>query len=244
MIYEWKKDGVQRNFGDALAELITPPAIYQKWKDHTTNMYFPLGSVICNEVISETLALGYKPVFIGCGWRGEQLDHTLISACEFRSVRGPHTAAELFKHGIEVDVMGDPAYIVSRLISKAPSSGLALLIPHILDDFELTPDTIHEYKADAVCHPSVDTIDDVVQLIHQISAARFVLTGSMHAAIIAHAYGVPFAPLNSNYIDCAPKWFDWMASVELGPPIFVDNVFEGRKWYNSVTKRKEEENGI
>jgi hypothetical protein len=79
--------------------------------------------------------------------------------------------------------------------------------------------------------------------VHKISGARFVLTGSMHVAMTAHAYGVPFALLDGPYIDCLPKWYDWFSSVDLGEPVFVNSIVEGRQWYNDNVRNRDN-NGI
>ena len=202
-------------------------------------MHFVLGSVICNTVIKQTLRQGLKPVFHGCGWRGEPLDHNLVEQCEFIGVRGPHTQEELARHGIDTIVSKDPAYQLPHIVSPGKPNGLALVIRHILDDTETNPNTVHELKADATFRPTVEDRTDIVEFIQKVSGARFVLAGAMHAAIVAHAYGAPFALLKSKYIDCPPKWEDWLASVNLGSPVFVDNIIEGREWYNSIKEEAE-----
>lgn len=240
MIYEWTTDGV-RNYGDALAELITPPSIYKAWSEDQEHMYFPMGSVICNDRMDDALNRGLKPVFIGCGWRGEELYGELVAQSEFRTVRGPHTQAELAKHGVHVEVMKDPAYVLPNLLAPAAPNGLAIVFRHIKDPQDYTPDTIHEYKADAVFSAAVQDVEDVIAVAHKISGARFVLAGAMHAAITAHAYGVPFALLDGPYIDCLPKWYDWFDSVNLGEPVFVSNIVEGRQWYNENVRNRTED---
>lgn len=202
-------------------------------------MHFVLGSVICNTVIKQTLRQGLKPVFHGCGWRGEPLDHNLVEQCEFIGVRGPHTQEELARHGIDTIVSKSPAYQLPHIVSPGKPNGLALVIRHILDDTETNPNTVHELKADATFRPTVEDRTDIVEFIQKVSGARFVLAGAMHAAIVAHAYGAPFALLKSKYIDCPPKWEDWLASVNLGSPVFVDNIMEGREWYNSIKEEAE-----
>jgi hypothetical protein len=150
VIYEAKMDGVVRNYGDALAELITPPSIYKLWAEDQDNMYFPLGSVICNEMMEESLRLGLKPIFIACGWRGEELDRELVELSDFRKVRGPHTQGELARHGIDVEVSGDPAYVLPDLLTKAQPNGLAFVMRHIKDPSEYNEFTAHEYGADEI----------------------------------------------------------------------------------------------
>ena len=236
-------DGVVRNYGDALAELITPPSVYKMWAEDENHMFFPLGSVICNEIMEESLDLGLRPVFITCGWRGEELDTELVEMCEFRAVRGPNTQAELARHGVEVEVVRDPAYVLPTLLAKAQPNGLAFVMRHILDPSDYNAFTAHEYGADEIYSATVETVEDTIRIAHKISGARFVLTGAMHVAMTAHAYGVPFALLDGPYIDCLPKWYDWFASVDLGEPVFVNSIVEGRQWYNDNVRNRNN-NGI
>ena len=237
MLYEWKLDGVTRNFGDALNEVLLPANIRKEWLDDSERMFFPIGSVICNEVIDETLRLGAKPVFVGCGWRGEDLDQSLVDQASFHGARGPHTQAELAKRGVEVQVTGDPAYEIPKLFLRGEPNALAICIRHINDPADYNKDSIFELKADALFSPVVENYEDIVDMIKQISGARFVLAGSMHAAIVAHAYGVPFAPFSSGYIDCPPKWYDWFAAIGVSEPQWVSNVVEGREWYRDCVKK-------
>lgn len=238
MLYEWRLDGTTRNFGDALNEVLLPANIRKEWMDDKERMFFPIGSHIYNETIDETLRFGAKPVFVGCGWRGESLDPDLVAQASFHGARGPHTQAELAKHGVEVHVTGDPAYELPKLFPSGQPNALAICIRHIQDPADYNKDSIFELKADALFSPVVDTYEDIVEMIQKISGARFVLAGSMHAAMVAHAYGVPFAPFSSGYIDCPPKWFDWFAAVGIEEPQWVSNVFEGREWYRTCVKNK------
>jgi hypothetical protein len=241
VIYEWKLDGEIRNFGDALHEVLIPAKQHYEWYLDEKNMHFVLGSVIDNTVIKETLRQGYKPIFHGCGWRGEPLETHLVEKCEFIGVRGPHTQEELARHGVDALVSLDPAYQLPHLFQKGQPNGLAMVIRHIKDPTETNPNTIFDLKADAIFRPKVEDRADILSFIEKVSGARFVLTGAMHAAIVAHAYGVPFALLDSEYIDCPPKWEDWLASIDYGSPVFVDNIIDGREWYNSVRKDSERE---
>jgi hypothetical protein len=233
-------DGVTRNFGDSLPEVLYPSSMLEEMHADPEYMYFLIGSVICNEVMDETIRSGYIPVFMNCGWRGEELDDDLLSQCEFRGARGPHTQEELAKHGIDVEVTGDPAYDLPKLYVKGPPNGLAMFVRHIKDEGEYNQNTIHELKADALFSPVVENHKDIIEFIQKISGARFVLSGSMHACMVAHAYDIPFALYDSNgYIDCLPKWYDWFDSVGLGEPIFCTNVIDGRLWHkNFVMGRK------
>ena len=223
-----------RNFGDALHEILVPQKQHYEWTFDEKKMHFVVGSVINNKIMKSAIQRGYTPVFHGCGWRGEPLDQGLAQQCEFHGVRGPYAQEALAEVGIDTIITGDPAYQLPQIVSPGEPNGLAIVVRHIYDDQDSDPNTIHELKGDAIFRPIVEDKNDIIEFIKKISGARFVLAGSMHAAIVAHAYGVPFALLKSNYIDCPPKWADWLASINYGSPVFVDNIIEGREWYNTV----------
>lgn len=236
-------DGHVRNFGDSLYEVIAPWETRRAWSADTTHMYFPIGSVICDEVIQETLNQNLVPVFYHCGWRGEEIDPGLASLCKFKGARGPHTKEALARAGVEVEVTQDPAYRLPGLVSPGEPNGLSILMRHIEDPADYNVNTIFEYQVDAMFSPVVESVSDIIEVVEKISGARFVLTGSLHAAIVAHAYKVPFALLGADYINCPAKWGDWLASEGLGEPVWVSNLSEGREWYNSVVRDKERGGG-
>ena len=64
------------------------------------------------------------------------------------------------------------------------------------------------------------------------------MAGAMHAAIIAHAFGVPFAFFDIGHRDCPVKWQDWGTSVGLPPSqiAFVRDAKSGKEWYESIKK--------
>jgi hypothetical protein len=234
MIYEWKLDGVTRNFGDALPEVFLDPLKHHEWSLDPSSVHFPIGSVISNTHLKLAADAGKIAVFHGCGWRGESLDPELLETAEFDGVRGPNTQAELRKHGIETEITLDPAYMLPGIYPKSSPNGLAFAVRHILDKSDYNVNSIHELGADALFSPVVEDRADILAFIDKVSGARFVLAGSMHAAIVAHAYEVPFALLGGEYIDCEPKWADWLNSVGVTDVRFVHNVKDGREWYRSA----------
>ncbi|MBF0543227.1 MAG: hypothetical protein HQM08_02280 [Candidatus Riflebacteria bacterium] len=68
-----------------------------------------------------------------------------------------------------------------------------------------------------------------------ITGASFVLSGSLHGAIISQVYGIPWAAYNDGYVDVSAKWFDWAAY--LGVDIqFVKTLKEGKTWWEKHGK--------
>jgi hypothetical protein len=220
MIYEWKLDGVTRNFGDTLYEITYPNDKLLSYAQDSFNRYHLVGSVICNTVIQESLDLGLLPVFIDCGWRGESLDPGLVKQSMFIGCRGPNTQFELARHGVSVTVTGDTAYKVPYKVTKAQPTERTIMIPHIQDPLIYDYD-IDFYGVDELVSPAVTNLQSTVDLIQKISGAKFVFTGSLHAAMISHAYGVPFS-LMKTYVNCMPKWIDWAMSVGIDKLNFQD----------------------
>jgi len=238
MIHEWKLNGVTRNFGDAIYELLLSPGTRREWEEDQEKLHYPVGSVIANEHLEKAVAANLIPVFHSCGWRGTELNPELIKLAEFDGVRGPHTRDELLKHGIETEVTMDPAYRLPGIVAPGPPNGLAIAVRHITDKSEKTVNTIHELGVDATFSPVVEDESDMIEFIQKVSGARFVLAGSLHAAIIADAYNVPFALYGGERVDCPPKWSDWLASIDVTEAEWVDNIKDGREWYNHVIKSK------
>lgn len=243
MIYEWLpddipisdnpsfKENVVRNYGDALVDILLSEEELDGFYQDDLNCYSVLGSTICNEVMDEILSEGMTPIFINCGWRGEDLEPVLVENSKFISVRGPSSREALKKFGLDVPVNPDPAYNLPDLVPRGPLNAQILFIPHILDPYIEDYDPM-EHGADMLLPAAVSTRDEIIELTKTISGARFVLTGSMHAAIVAHAYGIPFGLFSFGYVDCPPKWKDWGESVYIEDIEFFDNVSKAREWHN------------
>jgi hypothetical protein len=189
MIHEWKLDGTTRNFGDALYELLLPPDTIDEWEADRNTLHYPIGSVICNDLLKICLNANLKPVFHGCGWRGEKLDPAMVKQAEFHGVRGPNTRKELLRHGIDTPIVLDPAYKLPGMYAPGTPNGLAIAVRHIQDKSDYSINTIHELGADAMFSPVVEDQSDMLAFIEKVSGARFVLAGSLHAAIVADAFG-------------------------------------------------------
>ena len=76
-------------------------------------------------------------------------------------------------------------------------------------------------------------VSSIQSLIHQIAGASFVLTGSLHCAILAQAYGIPWSAYTDGFVDVPPKWEDWGAylGVDIG---FARTLDEGREWWRET----------
>lgn len=194
----------------------------------------------------------------GCGWKGAGRAPAGPGNSRYFAVRGPQTAAGLsLPPDIP---LGDPALLVPHLIPLSYSRhGKAIVIPHLHQLKSMSaakrcaatgctetvstvvwPTSIKQpfqritvRNAAGILHRRVAYGIRTLRLwsaVRRIAGAGFVLTGSLHGAILAQAYGVPWAAYSDGYVDAPPKWDDWAAylGVELG---FTRTLVEGRNWW-------------
>lgn len=152
----------------------------------------------------------------GAGIHGNHLPLTdPIPPIDIRAVRGPSTAAVLRGCGIDVpEVFGDPA----------------LLIPHLWSDAELG---IHRGTGGTVVVPnyydlpnaprqSLNPRGDMLTRVRAIASAERVIASSLHAIVIAEAYGVP-ATLVASSSEKLFKYEDYYGGTGRSlPPIAPD----------------------
>jgi hypothetical protein len=234
----WKKGEATQNLGDYLSELFASRI------QASDRMYYPrvhlVGSVISERDIRADLqALRTEPNalvgFWGCGQRDENIiDPKLLARCRFHGVRGPLTQSRL---GLPAGTpIGDPALLLPLLHTYRPVPELAgrvLCVPHFYDQ-STDPDILDKSGADLILRPNLPaSLDVLLKAIDVICSVDFVLAGALHAAIIACAYGKPFAYYVEGHFDVPFKWLDFSASVNI-PTAFVRNAGEGRRAWQTL----------
>ena len=133
---------------------------------------------------------------------------------DFRFVRGPRTAAAL---GLEPSAaLTDSAVMTARLprFADRAATGDTLFVPHWESDVH--PD----YDWSAICHAAgvgyLSPRGPAQDVIRSIAGARLVLAESLHAAILADAFRVPWRPVRSGVGGFKVfKWLDWTDSMEV-----------------------------
>lgn len=228
----------RQNFGDYLPELIAKELLLQPRVD--ADAYRLIGSVIHDEWIRRDLrrSVGVEDgivAFWGCGMREAQsLPTRTMRLCRFHGVRGPLTRELL---GLPEDtVIGDPGLLAPLLHTPscdAATAGRTLCLPHVQDarDAEALRGLA---GADAIVRPEIAASEAALRaVLDRIADARFVLTASLHGAIVACAYGTPFAFWDNGHLDVPFKWQDFAASVGV-PCEFARDVAAGQALYRSV----------
>ena len=230
------KGAPTQNFGDYLPVLLARELMLQPRVE--ADIYRLIGSVIDSQWILRDLrhTVGAKSgriAFWGCGMRDAQpLTPRARAQCSFFGVRGPLTRQALALPANTV--MGDPGLLLPLLhrSSQPPvdTAQRTICIPHI-HDAKSDDELLAISGADCVVRPSIAASETALrQVIDRIVHADFVLSGSLHGAIVACAYGRPFAFWDNGHLDVEFKWRDFAASVHI-PCEFVRDVVQGRAHY-------------
>lgn len=225
----WLKHEPTQNFGDFLTGFLIDQLFERR--PSPDMVLRVIGSCLSDDFVPSGLEDG-QAVFWGCGARDAAgMSDAVRARVEILSVRGPLTRSAL-RLGQSVP-LGDPGLLLPLLHRAARSHGPdapALLVPHFHDrrsDDEL----LAASGCDAVLRPNLRNRPlAVTDFIEAILCARFVLAGSLHAAITAAAYGVPFAFWDSGLIDLPFKWRDFAASVQIDCD-FHRRLDDAERWH-------------
>jgi pyruvyltransferase len=127
----------------------------------------------------------------GAGINGKSVDHSTFPKFDLRAVRGPRTAEVLQSFGNRfVDVYGDPALLIPELWTDAElgirrQTGGVVLMPNYND--------IRSWPSEAI-----DPRGKPFDRVRTIASAELVVASSLHALVIAEAYGVPAVLVSSS----------------------------------------------
>lgn len=238
----WRQDkpDEMQNFGDYLTEMLLDRLFILP--SYPADAYHLIGSVITEHQIREDFdrlnisnADG-TVAFWCCGMRDDQpLPPWALEHARFFGVRGPHSRQAL---GLPPEtVIGDPGLLAPLLhpVWRRYRRSEALCIVHVLDP---KPDReiLQETGADRVVRAEIPGTEAALcAFLEMIARAKFILSGALHGAIIACAYGVPFSYYDSGYVDVPFKWDDFSASVGI-PCLFAKTIADGQEIYNEALK--------
>ena len=229
----WLMEEAQQNFGDYLTEFLMQELFYDLRADDCDIRL--IGSCIHDSFIPG----GYDPedsaakptvVFWGCGIREPGgLSEAARKRADIRGVRGPISSDEL-RLGGEVPSC-DPGLLLPALHKprhRSAFAGKTVCIPHFHDP-RTDRQLLAASGADIVLRPNISLgINHLLQFVDALTSADFVLTASLHGAIIAAAYQCEFAYWQSATVDLPLKWDDFSRSAGI-ETAFADTVKAGRK---------------
>jgi succinoglycan biosynthesis protein ExoV len=207
LIYHKEPDG---NFGDDLNEWIWDHLLpgWQTW-DHSTSL-MGVGTLLNKKRLDPLRDRKLLIVGSGVGYdSGSVPALPLPAGWDVRSVRGPQSARLL---GLpETTGLLDPAIMISDFAeySAIKTAGPPIFIPHHISIGRLDWATACRKAGIQFVSPA-ETSKDVIR---QIAAAPLVIGESMHAAIIADSFRVPWIPVMISQWFNAAKWNDWAESL-------------------------------
>ena len=151
-----------------------------------------------------------RKLVVGSGFGyGTLPDFSDNAEWDIRCVRGPLTAGKL---GLDAE-MGiiDPAVMVADMpeFQNLPKVNDAIFIPH----WESTVGGIWPIVCKAAGIAYVDPCGDAKTVIKAIAQSRLVVAESMHAAILADAFRVPWVAVSTSRSINSFKWQDWTETV-------------------------------
>ena len=240
MIYEWKSEAGLRNFGDALYSEIYSDDFLNFCRSSEKYVFFLIGSLICDDILDYAKFIDKTPVFIHCGWNGRLLTKEKAQNAIYIGYRGDETRRKLEDLGIDVVGALDPIYGLNVLdIPIEKSSGKTFFVPHISEISILTDPTI--FGCTDLLSPAIVDEFDLGLIVSKIKSADFVLSGSMHVAMLAHLLGIPFGLFSSDvtkFVDHQIKWADWLCSFKVNKEEvrFFSNLNSAQNWYLEVGK--------
>jgi hypothetical protein len=211
----WLKGEKLQNFGDYLGEFLAETLFVVF--DEASELRLS-GSVIDDGLIPPNLAQQdqfdrsqRRVSFWGCGIRtrgGFLLANKAY--VDIFAVRGPISASDL-RLGQTIPT-GDPALLLPALYTpkSCPQfEGRAVCIPHI-NDLRSDEELLALGKGDAILRTEIlDNQAAFLRFIDSVTSASFVLSASLHGAIVAAAYGRPFAFWSNGQLDIPTKWEDF-----------------------------------
>lgn len=203
-------DKVRGNFGDELNRWLWDRMLPEAWGDADDGILF----VGIGTILDKNLPAARACVVFGAG-AGYDAAPADISSSSARwriyGVRGPLTARAL-----KLDkrlAMTDPAILLATMPDfKGLKRSGTIFIPHWK--------SVRYGYWQAICKDIgiefVDPCQDSKSVVARIASAEKVVAESMHAAIIADAFRVPWIPVALSREISPFKWVDWAAS--LGVP--------------------------
>lgn len=202
-LYYFKKN----NFGDALNPWFFDQVLPGFFDEDANALFSGIGTLLNHHMPSAA-----KTIVFGTGGGYGRLPE-IDKSWEFICVRGPLTAQAL---GLDAGLAcADPAILMPRLyraerVSSVSPAPPVSFVPHFRSAVFGQWEEACASAGVGYISPTAEPLD----VCKQIAGARYILAESMHGAIIADAYRVPWAIVQMNSF-LHPKWRDWMLSLDL-----------------------------
>ena len=202
--FHW--ESTHGNFGDDLNLWLWDFLLPGLRDVHNETLLVGVGTVLNTEILP---AEGRKLV-IGSGFGyGSLPDMRDGSQWDIRSVRGPLTAE---KAGLPPEMgIVDPAVLVTEMpeFQNVSKNGKRTFIPH----WESAAVGLWPEICKTVGLSYLDPRGEAKAVIREIAASELIVAESMHGAILADAFRVPWIAVSSSRSINSFKWNDWARSL-------------------------------
>jgi succinoglycan biosynthesis protein ExoV len=210
------------NFGDDINTWLWKELLGKDpFNDNKDLLFFGIGSILADYMLAPTK----QKVILGSGSSHERVEYD-HSTCKTFWVRGPRSATAM---DLPLEkAISDSAYLVldTNLAKKTVQKRYGIsIIPH----HQSLP-MIDWHKASSGCGMHlIEASSHYLSVIEQIRQSELVITESLHGAIIADAFRIPWIAIDFSYRFSSRKWFDWAESIRVSLNIVrVPTVFQGK----------------
>lgn len=202
--YYWT---VKPNFGDLLT-----PLLLKRFTGLSSTLTSPAeAQLVMIGSILHQLPSNYMGVIAGCGsllYRGY-----IFPSAKILAVRGPLTFDSIsYKKGHIV--LGDPGLLADELVPPQDRIYELGVVPHWSDT------ALAQDPRFSIYNPKIiDVTKDPLQVITEIAQCKKIVSSSLHAIILADAFGIPrrieLAPdmISNPYEGGTFKWEDYSLSI-------------------------------
>lgn len=209
------RDG-NRNFGDEINGQLWPALVPGFFEEESDVGFKGIGTIIGRRFGD------FSKIHVFSSGAGLDAVASMKSDYNFECVRGPLTADLLNLSG--ETAVTDGAILAPLLWPAAPKTGRTIVIPH----WKSLKGCEAEWRL--ACEQAgcrlVSPMQPVETVLGEISSAGRVLTESLHGAVIADAYGVPWSAWRCSIGFSEFKWMDWALSIgaklrvwSIAPPV-------------------------
>ncbi len=211
-LFYWKSP--QGNFGDDLNEWLWDDLLpgWRGWDPALTLV--GVGTVFNDVHFPKTRAGRFLVLGSGVGY-GAPPSADVLARSDIRALRGPRSARLL--NLPEATGILDPAMMIATLdaFQGIPASGRPIFVPHV--------STVGRHDWAGICAglgvEYVSPCGEAREVISRIAGASLVIAESMHAAILADAFRVPWRAVRLSPGFNTDKWMDWGDSLQITPEV-------------------------
>jgi succinoglycan biosynthesis protein ExoV len=195
------------NFGDDLNATMWDRLLPKPLSQYLNEDTFFIG--IGTRLRPKNIPKGKRIIVFGSGFGYSDEPPTVDENWDIRCVRGPLTAKAL---NLDLKLaITDSAILCKNLYTKGEPRYRVSFVPHHLtlsaDNWEKFCGKVNIHLIDPRSHPDL--------VIDQIIHSNLVIAESLHAAIIADTFRIPWIPVKTRETIFDFKWNDWAESMNL-----------------------------